>query len=147
MHTISNKWAGSLQASYLQPMQLIPLTPHALISTWSEVWGDASNPHRLPCKLADPSYMHIALSSAVHIILHTRNSTVHCPARSGIVGVANNYVHCWRFFTSQWWQHNCIIISESASYGVPMTNWVTCGPSVIPLRITWLTNITWFFEE
>jgi hypothetical protein len=70
---------------------------------------------------------------------------MHCPAKQGLIGVANNYVHCWRVFTSQLWLHNCVIIFESASATVVFTNWSTRGSSVIPLRITWLTNMFTYF--
>ena len=81
------------------------------------------------------------ITSAVHVILRVRNLTMHCPAKSGLIGVVNNYAHCWRFFTSQLWRHNCVIISESASATVAITNWWTRGSSIIPLRITWLTTM------
>jgi hypothetical protein len=83
--------------------------------------------------------------SAVHVVLRCRNLTMHCPAKSGLIGVANNYVHCWRFFTSQLSRHNCVIIFESASATLIVTNWSTRGSSVIPLRITWLTTMFTYF--
>jgi len=68
-----------------------------------------------------------------------------CPARPGLIGVANNYVHSWRFFTSQLWRHNCIIIFESASATAACTKWSTRGWSVNPLRFTWLINMFTYF--
>jgi len=95
--------------------------------------------HCLVCELAHPSYLHHSIKFASHIILRNRNLTMCCPARQCLIGVANNYVHRLRFFTSQLRQHNCIITVESASATVVFTNWLPRCSSVIPLRTTWLT--------
>jgi len=103
--------------------------------------------HHWAHELADPSYSDIAIPSAAHVVPRNRNLTMRYPARQGLIGVANNYAHSWRFFTCKLWQHSCIIIVDSASATMVSTNWLTCGSSVIPLRITWLTNMFTYFAS
>jgi len=101
--------------------------------------------HHLTHELADSSLSQIAILSAAHVVLRNRNLTLRCPSRQDLIGVVNNYAHCWRFFTSQLWRHNCIIIVDSASPIVVFTDWSTHGPSLILLRITLLTNMFTYF--
>jgi len=78
--------------------------------------------------------------SVAHTKLRKRNLTVCCPAREDIVDRTNDRAQYRWFYRSQYRQHNCIIISESASEDVPIINWSTCGPSGIPLKMTRVTN-------
>jgi len=99
-HTVLNQWASLLPAYYPQPMSSIPQTLHAQVSTFCRPGSAASGPHRSAHDSADLSYLHLALSSAPHVILHNCNLTMCCPARQGLIGKVRNYAHCWRFFTS-----------------------------------------------
>jgi len=97
-------------------------------------------PQRLAPEPADPSYLHILILSAAHIIQRNWNLTMCCPAGHKLIDVAKHYAHCRRVFTFQLRWHNCIIIIESASATVDFTIALTYSSSIILPRITSLTQ-------
>jgi len=79
MHTVWTQSADLLEASDLKPMSWIAQTLHVPVSTFRRQGSAASYIHSLVRELANPSFLHIAKTSAAHVFLCKHNLTGFCP--------------------------------------------------------------------